>query len=257
MSDDRRVYFRQMARMRAFDEACLEGVPTFEIHGELHTGIGQEAIEAGIASTLRPGDALVSTHRNHYHAHAVAVLMAVDERVVHADVGQLACQDQRLGLQALQEDLQIGAEEAGLAPVDDQVLPLAFGSQRLDELGIGRAFHAMHTLVAIELPAEVGMAHAVSRGEEDDRHSRLARHPDHPPDALHPTLEARHGRDARLLERQAPAPLHVEHDQHGIADNLGGHGVGPPLMAASRNREAGPSCCRSQTGRRCVRNMCS
>jgi pyruvate dehydrogenase E1 component alpha subunit len=60
--------YRLMARLREFDLACLEGVPTGEIHGELHTGIGQEGIAAGLAGALREGDALVSTHRNHYHA---------------------------------------------------------------------------------------------------------------------------------------------------------------------------------------------
>ena len=29
--------FKVMADMRHFDEACLEGVPTMEIHGELHS----------------------------------------------------------------------------------------------------------------------------------------------------------------------------------------------------------------------------
>jgi len=62
-----------MLQMRHFDEACLEGVPTLEIHGELHTGIGQEAIAAGMIGALAPGDALVSTHRNHYHAIAKGV----------------------------------------------------------------------------------------------------------------------------------------------------------------------------------------
>jgi pyruvate dehydrogenase E1 component alpha subunit len=57
-----------MVRMRHFDEACLKGVETGEIHGELHTGIGQEGIAAGMAGFLRDDDALVSTHRNHTHA---------------------------------------------------------------------------------------------------------------------------------------------------------------------------------------------
>ncbi len=65
--------FRTMTRMRAFDEACLEGVQTFEIHGELHTGIGQEAIGVALAQSLTPNDAVVSTHRNHFHALAKGV----------------------------------------------------------------------------------------------------------------------------------------------------------------------------------------
>lgn len=61
--------------MREFELACLEGVPTREIHGELHTGIGQEAIAAGLVGSLRADDALCSTHRNHLHAIAKGVDM--------------------------------------------------------------------------------------------------------------------------------------------------------------------------------------
>lgn len=65
--------FRLMARMRAFEEACMQGVGSGEIHGELHVSIGQEAIAAGMAESLRPEDAVVSTHRNHAHAIAKGV----------------------------------------------------------------------------------------------------------------------------------------------------------------------------------------
>jgi pyruvate dehydrogenase E1 component alpha subunit len=65
--------YRIMVRMRRFEETCLEGLPTGEIHGELHTGIGQEAIGAGMVGPLRDDDAVVSTHRNHLHAIAKGV----------------------------------------------------------------------------------------------------------------------------------------------------------------------------------------
>ena len=65
--------FRAMVRMRHFEEACLEGVPSGEIHGELHTGIGQEGVAAGLIGTLRAEDAVVSTHRNHLHGLAKGV----------------------------------------------------------------------------------------------------------------------------------------------------------------------------------------
>jgi acetoin:2,6-dichlorophenolindophenol oxidoreductase subunit alpha len=65
--------YRLMARMREFELACISGVSTLEIHGELHTGIGQEAIGAGMAGALRDEDAVVSTHRNHFHALAKGV----------------------------------------------------------------------------------------------------------------------------------------------------------------------------------------
>jgi pyruvate dehydrogenase E1 component alpha subunit len=64
-----------MLWMREFELACLEGVPTREIHGELHTAIGQEAIGAGMAGFLRADDALSSTHRNHLHGIAKGVNM--------------------------------------------------------------------------------------------------------------------------------------------------------------------------------------
>ncbi|MDO7882792.1 thiamine pyrophosphate-dependent dehydrogenase E1 component subunit alpha [Salinibacterium soli] len=60
--------YRLMVLMRRFEEACLTGVASKEIHGELHTAIGQEAIAAALAEHIRDGDSLASTHRNHLHA---------------------------------------------------------------------------------------------------------------------------------------------------------------------------------------------
>jgi pyruvate dehydrogenase E1 component alpha subunit len=74
--------FTWMARIRAFERACLDGAATREIHGELHTGIGQEAIAAGMAGWLRDDDALVSTHRNHGHA----LIKGVDPRALLAEI---------------------------------------------------------------------------------------------------------------------------------------------------------------------------
>lgn len=65
--------YRAMVYMRRFEEACLEGVRTREIHGEVHLGIGQEAVAAAMIGTLTDRDAVVSTHRNHLHALAKGV----------------------------------------------------------------------------------------------------------------------------------------------------------------------------------------
>ncbi|MFT4084171.1 MAG: thiamine pyrophosphate-dependent dehydrogenase E1 component subunit alpha [Nocardioides sp.] len=65
--------YRLMCLMRRFEEACLTGVGSGEIHGELHTAIGQEAIAAALAEHLRPDDAVTSTHRGHLHAIAASV----------------------------------------------------------------------------------------------------------------------------------------------------------------------------------------
>lgn len=73
MTLDLTTYYRHMLRIRHFEEACLAGVASGEIHGELHTAIGQEAIAAGMVGVLRDDDALVSTHRNHGHGIAKGV----------------------------------------------------------------------------------------------------------------------------------------------------------------------------------------
>lgn len=74
--------FRRMARMRAFDEACLDALRRGVIHGELHVGLGQEAVAAGMAESLRPEDAVVSSHRNHFHGLA----KGVDARALLAEI---------------------------------------------------------------------------------------------------------------------------------------------------------------------------
>lgn len=71
-----------MLWMRQFELACLEGVPTREIHGELHTGVGQEAISAGMVGFLSKEDAMCSTHRNHMHA----IAKGVDLRSMLAEI---------------------------------------------------------------------------------------------------------------------------------------------------------------------------
>lgn len=65
--------YRTMVSMRLFEEAVGEATESGEIHGEMHLGIGQEAIAAALGSLLQPGDAVVSTHRPHLHALAHGV----------------------------------------------------------------------------------------------------------------------------------------------------------------------------------------
>ena len=59
--------------MRRFEEVVGEAVASGEIHGEMHLGIGQEAVAAALGTLLRDGDAVVSTHRPHLHALAIGV----------------------------------------------------------------------------------------------------------------------------------------------------------------------------------------
>lgn len=66
-------HYRLMARMRAFEDACAEGIRSGELRGELHLAQGQEGIAAGMVDALRPGDSMVSAHRAHLHAIAKGV----------------------------------------------------------------------------------------------------------------------------------------------------------------------------------------
>jgi len=67
--------WRQMIRMRRFEEKCVELYSAEKIRGFLHVYIGEEAIAAGVMQTLGPDDAVVATYREHGHALARGVPM--------------------------------------------------------------------------------------------------------------------------------------------------------------------------------------
>jgi pyruvate dehydrogenase E1 component alpha subunit len=55
--------YLQMTRMRRFEEALADLYAGGYVSGEMHLGIGEEAIAAGIAANLREGDALALDYR--------------------------------------------------------------------------------------------------------------------------------------------------------------------------------------------------
>jgi pyruvate dehydrogenase E1 component alpha subunit len=55
--------FRLMVRSRAVDEASAELWHAGAVSGELHLGIGEEAVSAGVVGHLVPGDGLAADHR--------------------------------------------------------------------------------------------------------------------------------------------------------------------------------------------------
>jgi acetoin:2,6-dichlorophenolindophenol oxidoreductase subunit alpha len=59
--------YRDMLRIRAFEEAALVGQDEKLVLGAIHPSIGQEAIAVGICSNLTVTDVLLSTHRGHGH----------------------------------------------------------------------------------------------------------------------------------------------------------------------------------------------
>ena len=57
MSDDRSELFRQMLRIRRFEERCVELYSGGRIRGFLHLYIGEEAVATGVVSRLGADDA--------------------------------------------------------------------------------------------------------------------------------------------------------------------------------------------------------
>src|SRR5689334_7039859 len=59
---------RRMVRIRLFEEAAGRLMESGAMPGFLHLYVGQEAVAAGVMSTLRDSDQITSTHRGHGHA---------------------------------------------------------------------------------------------------------------------------------------------------------------------------------------------
>ena len=68
---------REMLRIRRFEETCVELYSAGRIRGFLHLCIGEEAIAVGLMGSLKKQDAVVSTYREHGHAIARGMPMAV------------------------------------------------------------------------------------------------------------------------------------------------------------------------------------
>lgn len=69
----REQLYRTMRTIRRFEELVVELVNANEIPGVTHEYVGQEAVAAGVCATLRPDDAITSTHRGHGHVIAKGV----------------------------------------------------------------------------------------------------------------------------------------------------------------------------------------
>ncbi|UCH51765.1 MAG: thiamine pyrophosphate-dependent dehydrogenase E1 component subunit alpha [Chloroflexota bacterium] len=63
MGPDLWLLYRQMLRSRRFEEAVTDLWQKGRISGEMHLGIGEEAIAAGIVAHLQDGDAMALDHR--------------------------------------------------------------------------------------------------------------------------------------------------------------------------------------------------
>ena len=61
------AHYRNMCRVRAFEETALEALAQGLVPGPIHPSIGQEAVASGVCMNLRAEDLLLSTHRGHGH----------------------------------------------------------------------------------------------------------------------------------------------------------------------------------------------
>ena len=68
-------FWRQMLRIRRFEETAIYHSTTGDLPGALHVCIGQEAVPVGVCAALRLEDTLASTHRGHGHAIAKGASM--------------------------------------------------------------------------------------------------------------------------------------------------------------------------------------
>ena len=60
-----REYLRKMLLIRRTEEEIGNHVPTGEIVGPAHLGIGQEAVAVGVSQHLSPSDRAFGCHRSH------------------------------------------------------------------------------------------------------------------------------------------------------------------------------------------------
>jgi len=64
----RRLHFyREMLRIRYFEEAAIRGLNEQLVLGAIHPSIGQEAVAVGVCANLENTDIVLSTHRGHGH----------------------------------------------------------------------------------------------------------------------------------------------------------------------------------------------
>src|SRR5438067_1717915 len=88
------------------------------------------------------------------HPDVVVALVGVGERVVDADVGQVAGEQERLDPEAPQQDVEVGVDETGVPALLDEVVARS-GPQLVDQVGAVVTLQAVDALGAVELTTEV------------------------------------------------------------------------------------------------------
>ena len=117
-----RELFHSMLRIRLVEEAIAEAYPRQEMRCPVHLSIGQEAVAAGAATALEPGDLAMSGHRSHAHYLAkggdlramLAELMGREDGCCRGRGGSMHLIDRRVGFM-------------GAVPIVGSTVPIAVG----------------------------------------------------------------------------------------------------------------------------------
>jgi pyruvate dehydrogenase E1 component alpha subunit len=76
-TEDKIGFYRQMVRIRKFEQVSLQHYQAGRMGGFLHLYIGQESVAVGTISLLGKNDHVITAYRD--HGHALAVGMGMDE----------------------------------------------------------------------------------------------------------------------------------------------------------------------------------
>src|SRR5439155_602776 len=82
--------YRQMRRIRAFEEKLAELVNAGQLAGFLHLYAGQEAVAVGVCAHLGDRDYVASTHRGHGHGEATPMEFVTPVRDLAVRAGAYA-----------------------------------------------------------------------------------------------------------------------------------------------------------------------
>ena len=75
--DELIALYRDMVRIRRFEERCLRSYQQGKIGGFLHLYIGQESVAVGCVSVMGDDDHIITAYRD--HGHGLAVGMGMNE----------------------------------------------------------------------------------------------------------------------------------------------------------------------------------
>jgi pyruvate dehydrogenase E1 component alpha subunit len=129
MDVDELAWWREMLRVRRFEERCAELYSGGRIRGFMHLCIGEEAVAVGVLQALGPDDAVVSTYRDHGHALVRGIAM---DRVMAEMFGKITgCSRGRGGSMHL---FDAGSRFYGGNAIVGGGLPLATGLALADHM---------------------------------------------------------------------------------------------------------------------------